>query len=245
LGGNTFMWNLKHNIIHHAYTNVDGVDDDIDIQPWLRMSSTQKKYKMHKYQHLYFWVLYSMLYIFWVFLLDYQKYFKGKIGNISVRTMKFKDHFIFWTFKLVHLFLFVGLPVYVVGFGSWLVSFLIFALVAGFVLSLVFQLAHTVEHTAFPIANPDTGKFEDEWSLHQLKTTADFATKNKLITWLVGGLNFQIEHHLFPKISHVHYPSIHAIIKTTCDEHGIHFIEFKNMRLALASHVAFLRQMGR
>ena len=245
LGGNTFMWNLKHNVIHHAYTNVDGVDDDIDIQPWLRMSNTQKKYKMHKYQHLYFWVLYSMLYIFWVFILDYQKYFKGKIGSMSVRTMKFKDHLIFWTFKLVHLFLFVGLPVYVVGFESWLISFLIFALVAGFVLSLVFQLAHTVEHTAFPIADVETGKLDDEWGIHQLKTTADFATKNKLITWLVGGLNFQIEHHLFPKISHVHYPSIHAIIKKTCEEHGINYIEFKNVRLAIASHVAFLRQMGR
>lgn len=245
LGGNSFMWNLKHNIIHHAYTNVDGVDDDIDIQPWLRMSSTQRKYKMHKYQHLYFWVLYSLLYIFWVFILDYQKYFKGKIGSVSVRTMKLKDHFIFWTFKFVHLFLFVGLPVYVVGFESWLISFLIFTLVAGFVLSLVFQLAHTVEHTAFPIANPETGKLEDEWSIHQLKTTADFATKNKLVTWLIGGLNFQIEHHLFPKISHVHYPSIHAIIKKTCEEHGIHYIEFRNMGFAIASHVAFLRQMGK
>src|SRR6266487_3299304 len=146
LGGNSFIWNMKHNVIHHAYTNIDGVDDDIDIQPWLRMSSTQKKYKMHKYQHLYFWILYSMLYIFWVFLLDYQKYFKGKIGNMAVKKMRLSDHFIFWGFKLAHLFLFIGLPIYVVGFGSWLISFLIFTLVAGFVLSLVFQLAHTVEH---------------------------------------------------------------------------------------------------
>src|SRR3954465_3356521 len=116
LGGNSFMWNMKHNVIHHAYTNIDGVDDDIDIQPWLRMSSTQKKYRLHKYQHLYFWILYSMLYIFWVFILDYQKYFKGRIGNTPVKKMKLSDHFIFWSFKLVHLFLFIGLPVYMVGF---------------------------------------------------------------------------------------------------------------------------------
>src|SRR6476619_4958573 len=95
LGGNSFMWNIKHNIIHHAYTNIDGVDDDIDIQPWLRMSSTQKKYRMHKYQHLYFWILYSMIYIFWVFILDYRKYFKGRIGNTPVKKMKLSDHFIF------------------------------------------------------------------------------------------------------------------------------------------------------
>jgi linoleoyl-CoA desaturase len=245
LGGNSFMWNMKHNIIHHAYTNVDGVDDDIDIQPWLRMSSTQKRYRMHKYQHLYFWVLYSLLYIFWVFLLDYKKYFKGKIGRMPMKRMKFGDHVIFWSFKVVHLFLFIGLPVYMVGFQSWLVSFLIFTLVAGFVLSLVFQLAHTVEHTAFPLADPETGKMDDEWALHQLKTTADFATRNKLITWLVGGLNFQIEHHLFPKISHIHYPALHAIIKKICDEHDVRYIEFRNLRFAIASHVAFLRKMGR
>src|SRR4051794_31073777 len=71
LGGSSFMWNIKHNVIHHAYTNVDGVDDDIDIQPWMRMSSTQPKLKMHRYQHVYFWVLYALLYILWVFVLDY------------------------------------------------------------------------------------------------------------------------------------------------------------------------------
>lgn len=245
LGGNSFIWNVKHNIIHHAYTNIDGVDDDIDIQPWLRMSSTQKRYKLHKYQHLYFWVLYSLLYIFWVFILDYQKYFRGRIGQMPVKKMKLGDHFIFWGFKFVHFFLFVGLPVYKVGFESWLISFLIFTLVAGFVLSLVFQLAHTVEHTALPMPDEESGKMQDEWAIHQLKTTANFATKSKLITWLVGGLNFQIEHHLFPKISHVHYPAICKIIKEVCEKHDIHYIEFKNLRFAIASHVAFLKQMGR
>jgi linoleoyl-CoA desaturase len=245
LGGNSFIWNIKHNIIHHAYTNIDGVDDDIDIQPWLRMSSTQKKYRMHKYQHLYFWILYSLLYIFWVFILDYQKYFRGRVGQMPVKKMKLKDHFIFWGFKLVHFFLFIGLPVYMVGFESWLISFLIFTLVAGFVLSLVFQLAHTVEHTAFPMPDAENGKMQDEWAVHQLRTTANFATQSKLITWLVGGLNFQIEHHLFPKISHVHYPEICKIIKAICEERGIHYIEFKNLRFAITSHVAFLREMGR
>src|SRR5215211_646932 len=92
LGGNSFMWNMKHNIIHHAYPNVDGVDDDIDIQPWMRMSATQKKYRLHKYQHIYFWFLYSMLYIFWIFVLDYQKYFKAKVGNMPLKKMTVRDH---------------------------------------------------------------------------------------------------------------------------------------------------------
>lgn len=245
LGGNSFMWNMKHNVIHHAFTNVDGVDDDIDIQPWMRMSATQKKYRLHKYQHIYFWVLYSLLYIFWIFVLDYQKYFKSKVGNMPLKKMKLSDHLVFWGFKIFHLFLFVGLPIAMVGFTSWLISFVIFTLVAGLVLSLVFQLAHTVEHTAFPMPDSNTGKMEDEWAVHQIKTTANFATNNKLVSWLVGGLNFQIEHHLFPKISHVHYPAISKIIRQACQEYGIVYIEYPRVRYAVASHVAFLKQMGR
>lgn len=245
LGGNSFMWNVKHNIIHHAFTNVDGVDDDIDIQPWMRMSQTQKKYKLHKYQHIYFWLLYSLLYLFWIFVLDYQKYFKSRIGSMELKKMNLSDHLVFWGFKLFHAFLFIGLPIYMLGFTSWVIGFLIFTSFAGLVLSLVFQLAHTVEHTAFPLPNEVTGKMENEWAVHQIKTTANFATQNKVICWLVGGLNFQIEHHLFPKISHVHYPKISKIIREACNEYGIEYIEYPKMRYAVASHVAFLKQMGR
>lgn len=245
LGGNSFMWNVKHNVIHHAFTNVDGIDDDIDIQPWMRMSATQKKYRFHKYQHIYFWLLYSVLYILWIFVLDYQKYFKSKVGNMPLKKMNITDHLVFWGFKLFHLFLFVGLPIYKVGFSSWAISFLLFTLVAGLVISIVFQLAHTVEHTAFPMPHEQTNRLEDEWAVHQIKTTANFATNNKLVSWLVGGLNFQIEHHLFPKISHIHYPAISKIIKQACQEYGIAYIEFPRVRYAIASHVAFLKQMGR
>lgn len=245
LGGNSFMWNVKHNVIHHSYTNVEGVDDDIDLQPWMRMSGAQKRYRFHKYQHVYFWLLYSLFYLFWIFVLDFQKYFKRKIGNIPLKKMKWKDHLVFWGFKAVHYFLFIGIPIYKLGFMDWMIGFLIFTSVAGLVLSLVFQLAHTVEHTSFPSANTMDGKMEDEWAIHQLKTTANFATKNKLVSWLVGGLNFQIEHHLFPKISHIHYPAISSIIKKACLEYGLVYIEYKRVHHAVASHVSFLRKMGK
>jgi linoleoyl-CoA desaturase len=245
LGGSSFMWNMKHNVIHHAYTNIDGVDDDIDIQPWMRMSSTQPKLAMHRYQHVYFWLLYSLLYVLWVFLLDYQKYFKRKIGNMRLKKMSLADHFTFWSFKLLYLFLFVALPIALLGFVDWIIGYFIFALVTGFVISIVFQLAHTVEHTHFPMPAEATGKLEDEWAIHQLKTTANFAPKNKFISWLIGGLNYQIEHHLFPKISHIHYPAIRKIIKQACDEFNVPYIEYPKMRHAIVSHVVFLRQMGR
>lgn len=245
LGANNQLWRLKHNVIHHAYTNVDGVDDDIDAGAVLRLCQTQKFYKFHKYQHLYFWMAYSLLYLWWIFFMDYYKYFRGKIGDVPLKKMSVSDHVSFWGFKVLHMILFIGIPIYFAGALSWLVGFLVLALVAGFVLSIVFQLAHTVEHTSFPQADPLTNKLEDEWAIHQLKTTANFSTRSKLISWWVGGLNFQIEHHLFPRISHVHYPAISKVIKQTCAEFGIQYIEYPRLRYAVASHVAFLRQMGR
>jgi linoleoyl-CoA desaturase len=155
------------------------------------------------------------------------------------------EHFSFWFYKFAHAVIFVAIPIYFVGFVPWLIAFLIMGVVAGFVLSIVFQLAHTVEHTHFPLPDEATNKMEDEWAIHQIKTTANFATKNKLVSWLVGGLNFQVEHHLFPKISHVHYPAISKIIKKACHEYGIQYIEYKKVRTAIASHIAFLKAMGK
>ncbi len=245
LGGSPFMWNIKHNIIHHAYTNIDGVDDDINAKPFLRMASTQKKYFFHKYQHFYFWFFYSLLYIYWIFMSDYKKYFRRKIGDIPLKKMNSSDHFYFWLFKVIHLFLFIIIPFMIAGVVPAIIGFLTVTVVAGIVTSIVFQLAHTVEHTSFPLPAESTGKIEDEWAIHQIKTTANFATRNKLISWLVGGLNFQIEHHLFPKISHVHYPAISKIIRQACQEYGIAYVEYPRMYMAVASHINFLRQMGR
>ena len=199
---------------------------------------------MHKYQHLYFWFLYSTLYILWIFVLDYQKYFKRRIGAMPLKKMSLSDHIVFWAFKFLHYFLFIGLPVYLLGWSAWLIGFLTTALLAGFIISIVFQLAHTVEHTEFPTAGVNS-KMPDEWAVHQIKTTANFATRNRIISWLIGGLNFQIEHHLFPKISHIHYPAISQIIRQVCQEYGIQYIEYPRMSHAVVSHVSFLRRMGR
>jgi linoleoyl-CoA desaturase len=244
LGANVFMWKTKHNVVHHTFTNIAEVDDDIDARPFLRLCETQKHYKVHRYQHLYFWAAYSLLYMHWIFFTDYEKYFTRKVGNMPLKPMTLRDHIIFWGFKLVHAAVFVAIPIYMVGFVPWILGFLIYGMFTGFVLSIVFQLAHTVQETQFPVAIQPINQMEDEWAVHQLKTTANFATKNKVITWLVGGLNYQIEHHLFPKISHVHYPAISKIIKQTCAEYGIPYIEHPRTRLAVASHVAHLRQLG-
>ncbi|MBK7883179.1 MAG: acyl-CoA desaturase [Chitinophagaceae bacterium] len=245
LGASAIMWNNKHNIIHHTYTNIDGIDDDIEIKPMLRMCATQKKYKIHRYQHIYVWLLYTQLLIIWVFATDYTKYFSKKVGIIPIKKMSTFEHIAFWVAKAGYYFMMIVLPIILLGFSKWLIGFLIIAMIAGFVLSVVFQLAHTVEHTSFPVPAEDSNKIENEWAIHQIQTTANFATKNKLVSWLVGGLNFQIEHHLFPKVSHIHYPAISKIIKQTCTEFGIKYMEYPRMRHAIASHASYLKRMGR
>ncbi len=245
LGANHFMWNMKHNMLHHSFTNVDGVDDDIEIGVLMRMAPTQKRYKLHRFQHFYFWFLYMLLYVFWIFFTDYRKYFTQKIGNVPLKKMNVKDHIEFWVTKIYHGFIFIALPIIMVGWFYWLMGFLLATLVSGLVLSIVFQLAHTVEHTHFPVADFDSNKLQDEFAAHQIKTTANFATKNKLVSWLVGGLNFQIEHHLFPKISHVHYPAISKIVKTVCSEYQLTYIEYPTVRRAIVAHVRFLKHLGK
>lgn len=245
LGASHFMWNIKHNMIHHSYTNVDGVDDDIEIGILMRFAPTQKHMKFHKFQHVYFGFLYSLMYVFWVFYSDYLKYFTGKIGVMPLKKMSVKEHIMFWVVKLFHLVVYCIIPIAIFGFTAWLIGFLVLGFVAGFILSIVFQLAHTVEHTEFPVADFDTNRLPDEFAAHQIKTTANFATDNKVISWLVGGLNFQIEHHLFPKISHIHYPAISKIVKEVCEEYDLPYIEYATMGKAVRAHVNFLKDLGR
>lgn len=245
MGASQFMWDMKHNIIHHSFTNIDGVDDDIEAGDMLRLAPTQDYKKMHKYQYIYFVLLYSMMYLFWVFYSDYRKYFTQKIGEIPLKKMNRSLHIRFWLVKIFHALLFVVLPILVLGWKAWLIGFLVMGLVGGFFLSIVFQLAHTVEDAAFPLPLPATNKLENEFAVHQLSTTANFATKNKLWTWVLGGLNFQVEHHLFPKVAHIHYPAISKIVKETCKQHNAPYIEYNSMGAAIKAHVSFLKRMGK
>ncbi|EON75160.1 Linoleoyl-CoA desaturase [Lunatimonas lonarensis] len=244
LGANVFMWKTKHNIAHHSFTNVADHDDDMNARPLLRLCPTQKKYSIHNYQHIYFLFVYAILYLYWVFVTDYKKYISRKVGSIAIKPMTWKEHVSFWGYKAIHALLFLVLPIYTLGFNTWIVGFLVFSIATGIFLSLVFQLAHSLEETTFPLPDQGTNQLENDWAVHQLRTTANFATSNKILSWLVGGLNFQVEHHLFPNISHVHYYEISKIIKATCAEFGVPYLEHPKMRLAIASHVNHLRNLG-
>jgi linoleoyl-CoA desaturase len=244
MGGSSFMWKQKHNVNHHSYTNVDGLDDDIDIKPWIRTNGSQRKYWYHRYQYVYWVFLYGFTYLLWVYHNDFRKYFTGKVANLPLKKMTIKNHLIFWLSKLTYLFVFLVVPILRVGFVKTLIGYTIISFVCGWVLSVVFQLAHVVKEVSFPIPDKEKNILENEWTIHQITTTANFGTRSRLLSWFIGGLNFQIEHHLFPKISHVHYTSISKIVKDLCMEYNISYTEYPSLLKALKAHVAYLKLVG-
>ncbi len=244
LGGSVFYWKVKHNVMHHAYTNIEGHDDDIDIKPFIRTNENQKKYWFHRYQHVYAFVLYLVTYLLWIAVNDFQKYFTGKVASKKITGMNAREHMVFWVSKISYIFIIIIIPGLVLGWFNMLIGFLIVSGVCGLILSIVFQLAHVVEDAEFPMPDPDSNKIEENWFVHQLATTANFSTQSKIVSWFVGGLNFQVEHHLFPKISHIHYPEINKLVKEVCAKYNITYIEYPNLIEAIKAHINHLRIVG-
>ena len=245
LGANAFIWKIKHNIIHHTYTNIDGVDDDLSNGPLLRLCPTHKWRPIHRFQFIYMYIMYAVSTLAWTMGTDFYKYFSKKIHNTPISRIDLKEHLIFWFSKLLYGFFYVALPIYCVGWQSWLIGFLIIHFSMGLVLSVVFQLAHVVEKTSFDAVEKDQKIIESEWAVHEVRTTANFAPQNRVISWLVGGLNFQIEHHLFPQISHVHYLAISKIVKHQCELFGLPYNYYPSMTQAIFSHVRHMKDLGR
>jgi linoleoyl-CoA desaturase len=246
LGGNAFIWKFKHNIIHHTYTNVDGMDDDIAKSPFMRSCTTQKWVPAHRFQHIYMVLLYASSSFLWALVLDIVKYLKRKVVATPLQKMDVREHIVFWLSKLLYVVFYIAIPVYFTGWRYWAIGFTCMHVALGLTLAIVFQLAHVVEGAEFVhIEEGETRKLEEEWAIHQVKTTANFAPRNKLISWYVGGLNYQVEHHLFPRISHIHYPAINSIVKKICREYGVRYNEFPTMRRAVLSHFQTMRQLGK
>lgn len=244
LGSDAFTWKLQHNGAHHTHTNVDVVDQDIDPPELLRFSEHAPLKRVHRFQFIYSFFFYGLLTIV-------------KLGNdfFSLaraardpqhQSRDFRLRFAAMVgVKALHLFAFVGLPLLLTSLLWWqvLLCFVIMHFTCGVVLGTVFQLAHVVEGAQQPLPDAE-GVIATDWAVHELLTTADFAPHNKFITWYTGGLNFQIEHHLFPYVSHVHYPAIAPIVARAAQEFDLPYNVQRTTRSAIRSHVLRLKELG-
>lgn len=245
LGGSSYLWARKHNAIHHSFTNITGADDDINLGPLGRLSPHQKRLWFHRYQHVYLWLLYGFLTVKWHLVDDFRDVITGRIGGHTIARPRGWDLVVFIAGKVVFYSLAMVIPLLLHPWTTVLAFYAATVLVQGVVLSVVFQMAHCVEEAEFPLPSGDPARMENDWAVHQVETTVDFARSNRLLSWYVGGLNFQIEHHLFPQICHVHYPALSRHVERICRDFGLRYRAHDSLVSSIASHYRWLRRMGR
>jgi linoleoyl-CoA desaturase len=244
VGGSSYVWRWKHVVFHHMYVNVHGHDTDIELGLFGRLCPQQPHRAVYRWQQWYLWPLYGVMTIKWHFYDDFRDVALGRMGVNTFPRPRDWDLVVFVGGKLVFLTLAFGIPLIYHPFWVVVLFYVITIAVTGVVLAVVFQLAHAVEEADFPVPQPGFGRIRRPWAIHQVETTVDFARGNRLVSWLVGGLNFQIEHHLFPTLSHLDYPAIAGVVEQTCRDFGVPYTANPTFGAAVASHFRWLKRMG-
>lgn len=248
VGGYARNWRIQHNILHHTYTNLHGLDEDIDAGMLIRMGPGQKLRKFHRYQHIYAWFLYTLMNLSWVFMKDYVRLLRyAKNGMLVKEKVTLRYALIELTaYKLFYLAYTIVLPILVLDIPAYhvLLGFLVMHMLAGLILACVFQMAHVMETSEYPTP-PEDLRMENNWSVHQLLNTTNFSPGSRIMSWYVGGLNYQIEHHLFPNISHVHYPKISKLVKESAEHFNLPYNVQPTFLAALIEHGKMLKKLGR
>jgi len=245
VGASSYLWRFKHNVHHHTYANVDGMDADIDAAPFLRLAPSQRRRAFHRWQPLYAWPLYGVLGLKWWFVDDLVDLVRGRIGRHPFPRPRGLELAAVVAGKAVFLTWAVAVPLLLHGSGWTVVLFLLGSLTLGVVLSTVFQLAHAVPEATFHAVAVGEQRMPTGWAEHQVRATVDFAPSNRLLGWYVGGLNFQVEHHLLPDVCHVHYPALAGIVAETCRAYGIPYRAEPTLRGAIGAHQRHLRTLAR
>jgi len=245
MGASGYMWKITHNVIHHTYPNIHGLDEDLEASPLLRLSPQARLRSIHRFQHLYAFAAYSLTTLQWVFSKDYRYFLKQELGPFRDRQHPRSEVATLLAAKLLYYGYTIVIPLMVLKVAWWqfLIGFLAMHLTAGAILGIVFQLAHVVEDTEHPIPECN-GQMDNAWMIHQMETTSNFATSNHLLSWYVGGLNHQVEHHLFPKVCSVHYPALSRIVRDSAAKHGVPYHHHETIRAAIRSHYRTLKSLG-
>jgi linoleoyl-CoA desaturase len=247
LGGYSVNWRIQHNILHHTYTNIHGLDEDIETGEIIRMTPEKPLRSYHRYQHIYAWMLYCIMNLFWISLKDYRMLFRYSKNNLLAKEKKTLRRALveLSLLKVLYVGYIVVLPILFsnVAWPHVVLGFVAMHVIAGFSLASIFQPAHVVETSDYSAPN-DERRMEHNWAVHQVMNTADFAPDNKLVSWFIGGLNYQIEHHLFPHICHIHYPQIAGIVRNVANEFNIPYQVMPTFRSALYAHGKMLKRLG-
>ncbi|QSE99393.1 acyl-CoA desaturase [Fulvivirga lutea] len=247
IGANASVWKVQHNVLHHTYTNIDQADDDINTPFFLRFSPYAKRYWIHKFQYLYVWLFYGLSTISWITMKDFVRASRyNKMGFFNKKNEFKKQLISIFSWKVLYYSYALIIPLIVIPLPFWVIilAFLSMHFVTGLSISLIFQTAHVMPNTEFQQADEE-GVIDNSWAVHQLVTTSNYAPSSTFFSWLIGGLNFQVEHHLFPTICHVHYKSLSKIVAKTAKEYDLPYLVKNTFAAALWSHVKMLRKLGK
>ncbi len=245
LGANSYIWKITHNIIHHTYTNIYEHDEDLEVAEFIRLSPNAEHKPVHRAQHILAFFAYGFATLFWAFIKDYKYFFQSSLGPYEDKSHPIREWITLFVTKVLYYGYMIVLPYMLLPVTWWQIGigFLILHFTAGIILGVIFQLAHVVEETEHPTQN-DEGNIENAWMIHQLETTSNFAHDNDLLCWYIGGLNYQIEHHLFPGICSIHYPEISSIIRKKAEKYDIPYNYHDTLGIAIKSHYETLKEFG-
>ena len=247
LGGFPANWRYQHNTLHHGFTNIEGHDEDIAPPGILRFSPHRPLKKMHRYQHIYAWFFYSLMTISWIIVKDFNRLKKYReMGAKLSGKRKFNQLKVDLIIsKIIYYVVFLVIPLITIQVAWYwvIVGFVLMHFTSGLVLSTIFQTAHVVPSSEYPVPD-DSGELGNNWAVHQLYTTCNFAPKSTIFSWMVGGLNYQVEHHLFPNISHIHYKKISQIVQAKAKEHNLPYHVNKSFAQAVWQHIKMLKLLG-
>ncbi|MFC4722172.1 fatty acid desaturase family protein [Geojedonia litorea] len=246
IGANAAVWKIQHNVLHHTYTNIDQADDDLNAPFFLRFSPHAKHYWLHQFQHIYIWFFYGISTISWITTKDFVRIKRYKAIGFFNKKYEYQTTLLsMLSWKLLYYTYALVLPMLMVPQAWWVVllAFISMHFITGLLVSIVFQIAHIMPTNSFPLPN-EKGMIKANWHQHQLATTTNFGPKSKLLFWLVGGLNYQIEHHLLPDVCHIHYKNITGIVGETAKEFGMPYHVKKSVYHAILDHVKMLRWLG-
>jgi linoleoyl-CoA desaturase len=244
LGLSSYAWRVKHNVAHHTYTNVDEYDADITQVPFARFMPEQTTRPWYRLQHIYIWPLYGLMALRWQTVGDLGAFFRGRIGRSALRVPGGWDLAGLLAGKAIFVSWAIVVPLLVYPWWAVLIAYLVFSMLVSVIMAVTFQLAHCVEEVDFASAEQLSTE-KRLWAVHQVETTVDFCPRNPLLTWVLGGLNYQIEHHLFPRVPHTHYRRIAEIVQRNARRHGVRYVVHRSLYAALRSHYRHLREMGR
>ena len=241
-----YVWQIRHNFSHHIFPNVYENDTDLEISNLIRLSPTQKKLPIHKYQHIYAPFIYMTFSLAWIFFVDISMFSRSKHANLRLGKVPFSEVIKLITIKITYLFIFLYLPIHYssLSLETVVLAYLLMNVVASVFLAFTFFISHHVMEADYAQAEVTNKMVPDSWVHHQIVTTIDFLPESPLANYIFAGFNLHTAHHIFPEVSHVHYPALTRIIKETMEENHLNWYKSYSFMDGVRSHFKKLKKNG-